>query len=316
MIITLTASFSSCVKETGDSGIIKVVGTVFPQYDFARAVGGNRVECEMLMSPGTDSHSYTGDNPSDILKIQKSDLFIYVGGETDESWVEKVLDTIENSGETPPKTIALTDVCNVIEESDVGIMENDAHEDHEEHGEHEESEYDEHVWTSLSNCVQAVSAIKEALCELDPDGRAYYEQNAKEYTDRLLELDRNFDELFDGKENITLVFADRFPFRYFAEDHSLECYAAFNGCASQSEPSPTTIVKLCNIVTEKNLPYIFYTETSQSAVPEVMEKATGATALMLHSCHTVSENQLKSGVTFLELWQKNYDTLEKAFKND
>lgn len=113
-----------------------------------------------------------------------------------------------------------------------------------------------------------------------------------------------------------MIFADRFPFAYFANDYSIECFAAFNGCASQSEPSPTTLVKLCEKVEETESRYIFYTESSQSEVPAVIEKVTGAKALLLHSCHTVTEKEFKSGITFIDLWEQNYKTLEKAFKHE
>lgn len=309
MIIT-TSLLTSCKTDNTDNGKLKVVGTVFPQYDFAHEIGKERISCEMLMTPGTDSHGYTGDNPSDILKIQRCDLFIYVGGETDSDWVEKIITEIKNSGETPPVTLALTDVCSLIEESDAGILEKE----HEEHN--HETEYDDHVWNSPKRCIEAVNAIKDALCEIDPEGCELYTENAKSYTEKLSKLDFDLEKLFEDNDIDTLVFADRFPFAYFANDYSLNCFAAFNGCASQSEPSPTTIVKLCNTIKEKNLKYFFYTETSQSEVPSVIEHATGAEALMLHSCHTVTEKELKNGVTFIELWQKNYDTLEKAFKHE
>lgn len=308
-ILSTALAVSSCKYENTENGKIKVVGTVFPQYDFARAIGGERVECEMLMMPGSDSHSYSGDNPSDILKIEKCDLFIYIGGETDEKWVEKALSTIENGNGKVPLSLALTDACDLISESDSGIFEHN-----EEHGD-DEIEYDEHVWTSMKNCSKAIEAIKDALTKIDPDGAEYYTTNADAYLKKLSELDKAFENLF-SENNKPMIFADRFPFAYFAKDYSIECFAAFNGCASQSEPSPTTLVKLCEKVEETESCCIFYTESSQSEVPAVIEKATGAKALLLHSCHTVTEKEFKSGITFVELWEQNYKTLEKAFKHE
>ncbi len=301
---------SSCFERKDEVDKIKVVGTVFPQYDFARAVGGERVECEMLMMPGNDSHSYSGDNPSDILRIQKCDLFIYVGGETDGKWVNSVLSLIESNGNAP-LSVALTDICDLMEESGSGMLEQSSSHNHE----HGTAEYDGHVWTSMKNCIKAVEAIKDALSEIDPDGADYYKANAEEYKAKLQSLDKSFENLFEGTER-TLIFADKFPFAYFAHDYRLECYAAFNGCASQSEPSPTTVVKLCEKVGEIGTDYIFYTESSQSKVPDVIEKATGAKPLLLHSCHTVTEKEFESGITFTELWEQNLKTLEEAFNHE
>lgn len=310
LLLICSAALTCCThvtNEQSDEKKVNVVATVFPQFDFARAVGAERVNVKMLMSPGADSHEYSGDNPSDILTISQCDLFIAVGGETDSEWVKAALSRIEKSTGKTPRVIFLTDVCDTVLESDSGMIEAEDAEEGEE--------YDEHVWTSLKNCEKAVDAVKTALCELDPEGKEEYEKNAEKYSEKLRELDLKFTELFDGESQKILVFADRFPFRYFALEHGLTCYAAFGGCASQSEPSPTTIVKLCDIVKENGLDCIFYMETSQSSVPDVISKATDAQTYMLHSCHTVSEKQLKDGITFTDLWEENYQTLEKALKN-
>lgn len=297
--------FSSCQRDTEpENGKIKILGTVFPPFDFAREIGGERAEVQMLMPPGADSHSYTGENPSDILKIEECDLFIYVGGETDSGWVERVLERIEKAGGQVPVTVALCDVCELTGENDTGILESESRED--------EYETDEHVWTSPKNAMRAVEAIRDAMSELDPENSAYYEEHADRYIAELKELDASFREVFEGANKKTLVFADRFPFRYFANEYGLECFAAFNGCASESEPSPTTIVKLCEIVNEKKLSHIFYIETSNSGVPSAISKATGAEALLLHSCHTVSEKELEDGATYLELMKNNLENIKEA----
>ena len=309
LIAVLVTSCSS--KETGNGADDKltVIGTVFPQFDFARQIGKDRVKCEMLIRPGADSHSYTGDDPSDILRIMNCDLFIYVGGETDSEWVLRIKDLIEKSDEKCPVFLSLMEVCDVIEESGGGIAET-AWEDEEE------PEYDEHVWTSPKNASNAVSAICNAMCELDPDNKDFYRSNCKEYLDELNDIDIGFKDLFDDSASKTLVFADRFPFGYFAEEYGLECYAAFSGCSSQSEPAPTTIASLCNIVNNKSLPYVFYIETSQSDVPDAIVKHTGCRKMLLHSCHTVTQQELDEGETYLSLMKQNLYNLREAFGNE
>ena len=303
-VLFCLACFSSCQRPEEGDGKIKVLGTVFPPYDFAREIGGERADAEMLMPPGADSHSYTGENPADILKIEECDLFIYVGGETDSEWVERVLWRIEKAGGHVPVTLALCDVCELTGEDDAGILESESGTD--------EYEADEHVWTSPRNAALAVEAIRAAMCELDKENSEYYTDRAERYITELYGLDSSFREVFDNTDTKTFVFADRFPFRYFANEYGLECYAAFNGCASESEPSPTTIVRLCEIVKEKNLSHIFYIETSNSGVPSAISKATGAVPLLLHSCHTVSEKELEDGATYLGLMKNNLENVKEA----
>ena len=288
-----------------------MIGTVFPQFDFAREIGKDRIDCEMLLPPGADSHSYTGDDPSDIYRIMNCDLFIYVGGETDSAWVDKIKNMIDEDGEKSPRFLSLCEVCDVLTESSSGIIEGEE----EENGEDEE-EYDEHVWTSPKNAIKVSRAIADALCEIDPGNAAFYKDNCDEYIAKLTELDSSFTELAGAAKLRTLVFADRFPFRYLADEMGLKCYAAFNGCASQSEPSPTTVVKLCKIVEEQNLPYVFYIETSQSDVPELISSATGCETLLLHSCHTVTQGELHLGASYLSLMTQNLENLKKALTDE
>ena len=312
IISMLIAGLCSCSSDKADDNKLKVIGTVFPQYDFARQIGNERADCEMLLRPGADSHSYTGEDPSDIYKIMNCDLFIYVGGETDSDWVMKIKEKLDSSGDKRPVFLALCDVCDVTPETDEGIVETE--EETEE--ETEDAGYDEHVWTSPENAVKAVEAICDAMCELDRDNSDYYRENCDEYVKKLDSLDSDFRDLFENTGSKTLVFADRFPFRYFANEYGLKCFAAFNGCASQSEPAPTTIVKLCKIVEEEHLPYVCYIETSQSGVPDAISKYTGCGKMLLHSCHTVTELELENGATYLSLMRQNLDNLRKAINDE
>ena len=309
LLATLLALLASCGNvRTKDKPY--VIGTIFPQHDFARQIGGELIDCEMLLRPGTDSHSYTGDDPSDLSRIMNCDLFIYVGGETDSEWVERIKGNLESSGQKSPVFLALCDVCDTIEEDDSGII------DKEEEDLENETESDEHVWTSPKNAVLASIAIKDALVKIDPDNAKEYEKNCSGYVNELLELDDDYYSLIRKADTKTLVFADRFPFRYLAHEFGLTCYAAFSGCSSQSEPAPTTILKLCELVEYKHIPCVFYIETSNSKVPEIISNATGCDTALLHSCHTISQKELDSGATYLSIMKSNLNSLRKALYCD
>ena len=306
LLLVFILPLSSCVQDRDERPY--VIGTVFPQYDFARQVGGDEIRCEMLLPPGSDSHSYTGDDPTDIYRISRCDLFIYVGGETDSAWVDRIKEKLKDE-EHKPVFLALCDVCETVGEEEEGIIEGEEEPDDAEEG------YDEHVWTSPKNAAAAVRAITDALCDISPENAGLFQDRCKEYVSKLDLLDNKFRELSDSAEIKTLVFADRFPFRYFAKEYGFTCFAAFNGCAAQSEPTPTTVVRLCRIVEEKSLAYVFYIETSNSGVPDLICKNTGCGKLLLHSCHTVTQTELDEGVTYLSLMEQNYKNLEKALNN-
>lgn len=310
-ILAVLLSLTSCrsSKEESD-GRLQILTTVFPPYDIAKNVGGDLVSVSMLMSPGTDSHSYSGDSPSDILKIERCDVFLCIGGES-EKWVRSVTKKIEDSGGKIPTVVKLAEYCDLLAESDEGILGESS-----EHGHHHEDGFDEHVWTSLKNYEKMTVAVRDCLISADPKNADSYRENADSYVSKIRSLHGEFDEFASSLDKRILVFADRFPFRYFAEDYGFECYAAFNGCASESEPSPTSLSKLCLRIEEEGLNCVFYTETSQSGVPNTVSKATGADNYLLHSCHTISEKQLRSGIGYLDLMKQNLDTLKKAMNYD
>ncbi len=324
-VLLIFSIFSGCEKKNTDtSDKLCVLGTVFPPYDFAREIGGELIYTDMLMSPGTDSHSYSGDNPSDILKIAGCDLFIYVGGESESKWVERILSTIEKAYGKTPATLNLSEYCDLLEENSNGTVIKDGHsglsfslhdEHHEEHT-HVECAFDEHIWTSLNNAEKMVDAITQKLGELDSDNKNTFEKNAKEYKEELQDLDKRFEALFANATGNAFIFADRFPFAYFSNSYGLECYAAFGGCATENEPSPTTLAALLKIMEEKNIKNIFYIETSKSNVPAALCKKSDTKSYLIHSCHTVTDKQLKEGVSYLSLMENNFENFRKALSND
>jgi len=281
-------------------GKINVVTTVFPPYDFVRQIAGDRVNLAMLLPPGAESHSFE-PSPKDILAIQNSDIFIYVGGETD-VWVDRILDSMDTSN---IKIIRMMDVVDVVEEEIVEGME-------EEEEEEEETAFDEHVWTSPQNAILIVQAISDALCIADAASADFFRQNSQHYIAALGELDKQFQAVVDGAKRKTIVFGDRFPFRYFADAYGLTYFAAFPGCSTETEPSAATVAFLINKIKAEKIPVVFHIELSNERMAGAIAAETGAKKQLLHSCHNVSKKDLDAGLGYLDFMRQNVETLKEA----
>ncbi len=290
---------------------LTIVTTMFPQFDFTRAVAGDKADITMLLKPGAESHSYE-PTPKDMKKIHKADLFIYTGAEND-AWAESLL---KNMGSKAPKTLAFLELVDTVEEEIVEGMtaEEEEHEHHHHDEEGEEVELDEHVWTSPLNAVKIVSAICDELCKLDAANADYYKKNAAKYIDELLALHKSFEEVVKNANRKIFVFGDRFPLRYFADLYGLEYYAAFPGCATDVEASASTIKFLINKVKEEKIPVVFTIEFSNGKIADTICEATGAKKLEFHSCHTVSADDIKKGETYISLMKRNVIVLREALK--
>ena len=311
LMLSLALSLSGCkggCYETGGQGL-SIVTTVFPAFDFAREIAGDRANVCLLVPPGSESHSFE-PTAQDILRIQNCDLLICNGGES-ELWLEDMLEGME--GDIP--IIVMMDCVETLEEEVKEGMQAQAHEhgedESDEHG--HEDEYDEHVWISPRNAALISSAIAHSLCEADPSGADYYSARAESYCARLLELDDAFSSLVEAEGHPTMIFADRFPVRYFVEEYGLDYYAAFPGCAEQAEPSARTVAFLIDMVRQENTPAIFYIEFSNQKMADVICEDTGCKKLLFHSCHNVTRQQLDEGISYLRLMENNLDTLREAF---
>ncbi len=278
-------------------GRLQIVAAVFPAYDFARAAVGDLADVSLLLPPGAESHSYE-PTPADILRVQNCDLFIYLGGESD-AWVDTILSAVEPKGQA----LRLTDCVELLEEEDHD------HHDHQ-HGAGEVMEMDEHVWTSPANAARLTRTIGETLAGLDPVHEEAFRNNAEDYALQIDALDAEFDQFFQGLDSRTMVFGDRFPLRYFAEEFDLDYYAAFPGCGAQTEPSAATVA----LLTEKarGLPAVWYIEFSNHLVADSIAEAAGTQTAMFHTCHNVSRAELDAGATYLSLMQNNLTTLREV----
>ena len=304
------------------SGKLKVVTTIFPEYDWVREItaGVDSVDITMLLDTGADLHSYQ-PTAEDIMKVGTADVFIYVGGESD-GWVD---DALKNAVNKDMTVINLMDVLkeSVKEEEVVEGMQEEEHEDADEdheqtHGDAEEElEYDEHVWLSLKNAKVVVSSIAESLSAKDSANSQKYTANADAYIAKLDTLDQEYQKAVDEGSFDTLLFGDRFPFRYMVDDYDIRYFAAFVGCSAETEASFETIKFLADKVDELGLTHVLTTEKTDGKIAKTIidtAKASDVKVLAMDSMQSVTITEVEGGETYYSIMEKNLDVLKQALK--
>lgn len=292
---------------------LNIATTIFPEYDWIRAILGNRaddVNLTMLLDNGTDLHSFQ-PAVKDIMKVSSCDLLIYVGGESDQ-WIEDALESAQNKD---MKTINLMEVLgdSIKEEETVEGMQESEH-DHD-HEDEEEKEYDEHVWTSMRNAEVICDAIAETLEEMDPENKEIYQSNAETYKEKLSALDEAYQETVNNAKQKTLVFADRFPFRYLVDDYDLSYYAAFSGCSAESEASFKTVTFLAGKVDELGVQSVLTMEKSDDRIAQTVienTKAKDQKILQLNSMQSITSEEIADGATYLSVMEDNLGVLKET----
>ena len=311
LVLILPAALCSCARADGwsDDGRIRVLSTVFPSYDFARAIGGDAVDARMLIRPGSNMHSYE-PTAADTILIQECDIFIYVGGESD-AWVSRLLSSIDTEGMI---VISLCDVADhLLEEEHVHTEECD-----EEHAHHEhEAAYDEHVWTSFANAAEIVKAIEEAISACAPAQSSTFGKNANTYLDELSALEAEYRRAVDSAARKTLFFGDRFPMLYLVRELGLDYRAAFSGCSTVTEPTVSALIHLIEEARALDSPVILYMESSEHShkTADHIAEEVGAETRMLHSGHSLSREEFEAGVSYLDLLRQNLVVIREALKS-
>jgi len=308
MALVFACTFLTALCET--AAPLRIVCTTFPQFDWTRQLLGDRaddVELTLLLDNGIDLHNYQ-PTADDIIKIARSDLLIYVGGESD-AWVNDLLETSQNSH---VKALSMLACVDAKEEEAVEGMQEEAHEcGHAHH----EAEYDEHVWLSLRNAQTITRAILEALCEADPAHAETYRANADAYIAQLAELDAQYADMVRHAARTAILFADRFPFRYLADDYGLTYYAAFAGCSAETEASFKTIAFLAKKVDELNLPAVLAIEGGNHAIAETVVASTQTkdqVILSMNSLQSMTEADVQRGESYLSVMTQNLAILTQA----
>ncbi|MDE6672966.1 MAG: metal ABC transporter substrate-binding protein [Ruminococcus sp.] len=303
----VVGGFTGCSSvPDGKTDKINIVCTVFPEYDWVREIAGNsdNIEITYLLGNGADMHSYQ-PSMDDIIKISSCDLFVHTGGESDK-WTENVINQAKN------KDIIVLDMLESlgnsakVEEIKEGMQS-------EESG--DSAEYDEHIWLSLDNAVTLCNVITDTICQIDPENSTEYRENLSAYRQKLETLDNEYTESLSGIENKTLIFGDRFPFRYLVDDYGLDYFAVFSGCSAETEASFETITFLADKVDELNIDTIFTIEGSDDSVAKAIISGTetqNQKIVKLNSIQSVTSQQISDGMTYLSIMKSNLDTLKEV----
>ncbi len=316
-VLIVVLMFTGCNQNTPDNNDAKklsIVTTVFPVYDWVKNLLGDAdVDVEMLLDTGVDLHSFQ-PTADDIIKISACDLFIYVGGESDE-WVNNALKEKTNPDMAVLNLLDALGENAKTEEIVEGMEAEHEDEEHEEHDHADEPEYDEHIWLSLKNAIVLTNVIRDAVIKLDPADEAKYNTNAEAYINSLRNLDAEYEKAVGEAKVKTLVFGDRFPFRYMTDDYGLEYFAAFAGCSAESEASFETIAFLASKVDELSLKSVLAIEGTDHRIAETVVSTTknkAAAVLSLNSMQSVTAADVENGATYLGIAESNLEVLKQA----
>lgn len=320
LALALALSLCACVggRQKADDGKIQIVATLFPYYDFARAIAGGRADVTLLLSPGREAHSFE-PTPLDAVTISEANVFLYNGGEG-EYWVEEMLDA---AGEHIAVKARMMDYVDALgEEFSEGMQGADEHGHDHDHSDHDhdggeehdsdEIEYDEHIWTSPKNAAILCRAVCEAICKADPANEDFYRANCDDYCAQIEALDARFADLCESAPRKLLIFADRFPMLYFCREYGLDYRAAFHGCSGDTEPSLATIKFLIDKVEGENIPVVYTIDFGTKKVAAVVSECTGAAIETIYSMQTVSRADFDAGETYLTLMERNFEALRKG----
>ena len=303
LAVLMLLPLCGCGKSYEDSDKLQVVCTLFPYYDFARVIGDEDAEVSLLVAAGKETHSFE-PTPLDVIRVSKADVFLYNGGES-EQWVEDILSA---AGENIAVTAAMMDLVDLQNEEIVEGMQINTHGD----ADSDEIEYDEHIWTSPVIAQSICWGICGALCKADWEHAENYIARTEAYTAQLAELDTAFREVVSNAQRSTLIFGDRFPLLYFCKTYGLQYRAAFHGCASDTEPSLTTLKYLIDKVNEEQIPVVYTIELSSQKVAQAIAEATGARVVTFHSCQQISREDFDNGVSYLDLMERNIEALKEG----
>jgi len=298
IIIFAVNILSSCTAGTenydADDGRIKIIATLFPQYDFARQIAGDKANIKLLLPPGVESHTFD-PKPSEMIEIYKADLFIYTG-ENMEPWAQTIINGITDDNLT---------VIDCSENIELLHNDNDGDDGHE-HG------ADPHIWLDPDNAIMMLQNILEALCVKDPENTFFYTQNAIDYAAKLQKLDEDiFDVINNSKRNV-IVFGGRFSYIYFLRHFNLDYVTAYDSCSTNAEPSMAKILYVITFIKENNIPCIYHEELSAHQVAKTIAKETGRKSLQFSTAHNVTKKEFDDGITFLDIMYANLENLKKG----
>jgi len=300
----LLFAFPSCTainKYDIDSNKITVVASLFPQYDFVRQIAKDKVNILLLLPAGSEVHTFD-PSPADIAQISSADIFVYTNEEM-EPWADKIIKSVKS------------DTLNVVKAGEGAMLESE-HEEHEEH-EHDhdhEHSYDPHVWLNLENSCVMVDNIAAALVSADAPNKSFYLENAEEYKQELLTLDKSIETAVSLGNKGALVFGGRFAYSYFLCKYNLQYISAYDSCSEQAEPSLKKMTEIISFVKENNISVIYYEELSNPKVARIIAEETGAQCLLFSTAHNVTRQEFSDGITFVGIMKNNLENIKKGLE--
>jgi len=298
VILLLTAGLTACSdsRKEKDADKLSIVTTLFPNYDFARQISGDKADVILLLDPGVEAHDYD-PSPADIITINKADLFIYTG-DSMEHWAANIIDSLEKDSVTvvdASANISLVKSAKTVQENEEEGM---------------SLNYDPHIWTSPKNAITMMNTILEAIVKADPQNEDYYRKNAENYLSKIRNLDTEFREIVTNAKYDTIYFGGRFAMIYFAQEYGLGYMAAFDSCSSETEPSAKLITNIIEAMKKKGAKVVYYEELTDPKAAQAIADEIDGTILLLHSCHNISAEDMERNVTYVSLMKQNAENLK------
>ncbi len=299
LLFSVACTSTEMTELDKDNQKVKIVTTLFAQYDFAKKIGGDSVDVNIILPPGVESHSYE-PTPKDIVKMKEADLLIYTG-EHMEPWVSKIKDSLLDSG------VKIIDVS-----KDVKLL-SDTREHHEQE-QHHHMDKDPHIWLDFDNAITMINTIKLALIEQNSEHKADYEQNASEYIKEIRALDKEYKEAIARCQSKKIFTGGHFAFAYLANRYGLDYESPYKGFSPNAEPSPKDIAKIVDALKSKHVNAIYYEELVNPKVATILSQEADVTMLLLNAMHNVSKKDLQSGKGYLDFMKENLESLKKGLR--
>lgn len=316
-LLALTGCQSQAVPKTeepaADSSVkVKVLSTIFPEYDFAKAIGGESVESKLLIPPGTEAHHYE-PTPQDLIALKEADVFVYTS-EAMEPWIDKMLSQVG------PNTVVVeaSEGITMLHAEDLGLsgalVEHEEEATAGEEADHDHEGVDPHIWLDPANAQIMATNIKDALVKVNPEHAKLYEKNYEDYASALKELDQAYTDTLKGFENKSIMFAGHFAFGYMAHKWDIGIYSPYEGFSPDAEPSPQKIAEMIDLMKSKQIKTVYYEELIDPKIARVIASESGAELVMLHAAHNVSKDEMTMGINYLTIMRENLEKLKAGFE--
>lgn len=306
-IIVMCFKTETVVKNTDK---IQVVATLFPQYDFAKQIGGDKIDVKLLLNSGVETHHYEPTAKDMITILNNSDMFLYTGTDL-EPWTEKIVSSLDSSDCKAVDISKNIELITIEEFEEKHINSEIVYEEHDEHGhDHHEEIYDEHIWLNPKNAIIMIDNILEEFCKIDPENSNYYRENAENYKKQVLETDSKLKEVVENSERKEIAVGGEFAYAYLVDEYDLNFVSVYMNCGEGEDPSITKVKSVIDYINHHNMPAVYYEELSEGTVAKMIAEETEAEALVLYSIHNGNPEE----DTYVSLMNKNIENLEKGLK--